>query len=283
LAGKTVKCPKCQTAFALPAAEQAFDVVDDNEPVVARPKVKPPEPDPGFSVVPEDDEPKPRKIKKRVVEEDEEDEYVPRRRSSASAAGNTRMFVLLGGLVAFLAVAAGGIYYAVSKVDVKPNAETPQTPGPGPAPTPGPVEWTPYTPKDGTFTVLLPGTPTEQAGGVLGADTRGWELTAGDWTYKIALVKLPELAEGLGDSILDSVMGEITSHADNEKGINQTSATLGKYPAKQVAYSEGPDGKIVRAATVGSQILVFEVTHKGAAVGPDDDGAKKFFGGITVK
>src|SRR5262245_16204542 len=85
LAGKTVKCPKCHVAFTLPTPDPGFEVIEDDEPVVAKPKVKPPAADAGFTVV-EDEEPerpKPKKkLKKRVVLEDEDEFYpVPRRRA----------------------------------------------------------------------------------------------------------------------------------------------------------------------------------------------------------
>src|SRR5262245_54945349 len=78
LAGKTVKCPKCQSAFSLPAPESEFEVVGD---VAAFAPVKPvtAAADPGFELV-EDDEPVVAAVKSKkaaaapafeVVEDDE--------------------------------------------------------------------------------------------------------------------------------------------------------------------------------------------------------------------
>jgi phage FluMu protein Com len=41
-AGKRVKCPKCQVLMELPAPEPDFEIVDDEPPVMAKPKPKSP-------------------------------------------------------------------------------------------------------------------------------------------------------------------------------------------------------------------------------------------------
>jgi hypothetical protein len=282
LAGKTVKCPKCLTAIRLPAAEPGFEVVEDDEPVVARPKVKPPDAS-GFTVV-EDEEPerpKPKKIRTRPVTEDEEDERYPiprRRASSGSAASHTRLFIALGGGLVFLAVIASGVYYALGKVPTKPpTAAT----GHEPVTPPAPVEWKLFTSPDKTFSVRLPGTPTSANDGDLaGVKTQNWALKAGDWEYKFTVVTLPP--ELPGEAMLDTMVETLSSSAKPDPGVTYTDVKLGKYPARQVRFVTGMEHLYLRAATAGGRLFLFVVSSKTPSTEAADE-VTKYFDSVSIQ
>ncbi len=290
LAGKTVKCPKCQTAFVLPTPDTGFEVIEDDEPVVAKPKVKPPIPDPGFTVVEDDlpERPKPKKLpRKRIVEEEDDFLPLPRRRSSGgTAASHTRLFILLAGGLVFLAAVSGGLYYALSKVSsTLPTPPTTSTPAP-------PIEWTTFTPPGDQFTVTLPGKPTapKQLGdggakGFEGANMHAWELNGEDLEYKMLVVTIPQGLPGgggVGDAILDEMMTQFTARANPDPGVARSDAMLGQYSAQQVVYVEGAEHTILRATVVGNQVFAFVVLRKGNAIEAGEEGVKKYFDSIAI-
>jgi hypothetical protein len=282
LAGKTVKCPKCRTTFTLPTPEPGFEVVEDDEPVVARPKVKPPEAS-GFTIVEDEipERPKPKKLpKKRILIDDEDEKYtVPRRRtSSGSAASHTRLFIALGGGLVLLAVIAGGVYYALGKVQTKPTtaATTPE-----PATPPAPVEWKTFTAPDKTFSVRLPGTPTPANDGDLaGVKTQNWQLKSGDWEYKFTVVTLPP--ELPGESMLDTMVETLSTGAKPDPGVTYTDTKLGKYPARQVRFVTGTEHLYLRAATAGGRLFIFVVSSKTPSTEAADE-VKKYFDSVTIQ
>jgi hypothetical protein len=285
LAGKAVKCPKCQSTFTLLMPDPGYEVIEDDEPVVAKPKVKPPEPPVGFSIV-EDDEPerpKPKKLpRKRIVEEDEDERYpIPRRRSpGGSAASHTRLFITLGGGVIFLAVIAVGLYYALGQVKVgTPPTAAPTTPTPEVL---KPVEWKTFTTPDKAISVSLPGTPTASAdaGDLAGAKTQTWELKAGDWEYKFTAVVLPP--ELPAESILETMVEALTAGVKKDAGVTRTDVALGKHPARQVRFVNGSEHLYLRAAAVGNKVFVFMATSKVPSTETADE-VKKYFDSVTIQ
>jgi hypothetical protein len=224
-------------------------------------------------------------VKKRVVLDDDDDEDerypVPRRRSAGgSAAGHTRLVIALGGGVLFLAVVAGGLYYALGQV--KPGA--PPTAAPA-APTPEaakPVEWKTFTTPDKSISVSLPGTPTAAADGgdLAGAKTQTWELKAGDWEYKFTAVALPP--ELPAESILETMVEALTAGVKKDAGVARTDVALGKHPARQVRFVNGNEHLYLRAAAIGNNVFVFMATSKVPSTEASDE-VKKYFDSVTVR
>jgi hypothetical protein len=282
LAGKTVKCPKCRTTFTLPAAEPGFEVVEDDEPVVARPKVKPPDAS-GFTIV-EDEEPEPPKPKKlpnkRILIDDEDEMYsVPRRRTSpGSAAGHTRLFIALGGGLVFLAVIASGVYYALGKVPTKPPTVAT---GHEPATPPASVEWKTFTAPDKSFSVRLPGTPTSANDGDLaGVKTQNWELKAGEWEYDFTAITLPP--ELPADSLLETIVDSYSAGTKPDAGVTWTDAKLGKYPARQIRFVNGAEHLYLRAVAVGGRMFVFVAKSKTSPKEAADE-VTKYFDSVSIQ
>ncbi len=225
LAGKTAKCPKCQTAFVLPSpesvADPGFELVDDDEPIMASPKKKPLA-DPGFEIV-EDDEPvvasskkkppvasqgfevieddepiaaKPRnKARQQVVEEDEDEDSdiddQPRKGKSRKKA-STPKWMYAGIAGAFLLVGLGvGLYFLLG---VKGTS------------------WKKFDAPDGSFTTYFPnGEPSaEDIWKIMGDEkapqdeskrkremeeagvkAEGWSRSDGGRKYIVAVVTFP--------------------------------------------------------------------------------------------
>ena len=94
LAGKRARCPACQAAVTIPAADPGFEVVEDAAPppprratpVLARPAAKPPAPPPppddaGFDVVDDEDDGRGYKAKAVNARRLDEDAAEERRRA----------------------------------------------------------------------------------------------------------------------------------------------------------------------------------------------------------
>ena len=213
--------------------------------------------------------------RKRYVEDD--DVFLPRRRSSAgSAASHTRLFILLAGGLAFLAVLVGGVYFAIDKVKTAPTETTPSS-----APLP-PPEWKTFAPPKTTFSVSLPGIPTaSKESNIVGAGMQTWELTDGIWEYKIVVVTIPK--EIPGDQFLDQLTELSTSQADKDPGVVESPSTLGKIPARQFAFVEGEAHTMLRTAIVENRAYVFVVICKDKPLDPKDDEVRKFFDSVSIQ
>jgi phage FluMu protein Com len=114
-AGQTIKCPKCEDVFALPAARRKppVELEIDDEDERPTPKKKKP------AVVEddEDDEPRPLKKKKRVVDEDDDEDERPRKKKKGKKsdgegdyASSPLRFIILGVLVIVMLVLGYFLY-----------------------------------------------------------------------------------------------------------------------------------------------------------------------------
>jgi hypothetical protein len=239
LAGKTVKCPKCQTAFALPAADAGFEVVEDDEPVVAQVKPKPPASESGFEVV-EDDEPVVASVKPKknvqaqafeVVEDDEpvpskprkksrpsvieeEDQELPARKKGKAKKGLSPLW-LYGSIVGILLLIglAVGVYFLIAG---KGGGQANPT-------------WHKFDDPNGKFVAFFPDGPpnvTEpesiigggnnrsrpnRAGEMeqMGFKTSAWSRDVGDRKYALAIMQVPQAIAA--QFTLDVFTKEITS------------------------------------------------------------------------
>lgn len=134
-AGQKIKCPKCETVFAVPAPKTTKPVVldeeDEDRPL---PKKKKP-------VVLEEDEYEPRPVKKKkpvIVEDDEEEEEDERpkkkkkkgkKSDEGGYASSPLRFVILGVLLVVMAVLG---YFLVKKINTPPKEIViPAKTGPG--------------------------------------------------------------------------------------------------------------------------------------------------------
>ena len=116
-AGQRIKCPKCQEAFAVPAAkrkpvELEIDEDDDERPPPRRKK-------PAVNDDDEDDDPRPMKRKKPVAVEDDEDEEEDERprkkkkkgkKTESDYANSPLRFIILGVLVVVMLVMGYFLY-----------------------------------------------------------------------------------------------------------------------------------------------------------------------------
>ena len=138
-AGKRVRCPKCQAAVPIPAAEaeDGFEVVDDPAPPAKPAKKKPvvveDEDDdeeerprkkrPRAEQDEDEDEDRPRKKRRRDEEDEDEDDDRPRRRGKSGSGVSMTRNVIMGVVLLILASVAGYIFY--TKLN-QPGDDTPK-------------------------------------------------------------------------------------------------------------------------------------------------------------
>src|SRR5262245_5084292 len=210
LAGKTVKCPKCASAFVLPAPDPGFEVVGTDEPVPARPVRKP---------------------RPRVVgEEDEEDDRPRTRRGGKKAPTPQWMYPTIAGVCVFVAAGAG-LWFAFGK-SPKSSANSSKS---------GPKEWILFDPVDEPFSVLLPGSPNDPfvandlGDRFVNATMRGWEVNLPEIEYKVLTIGftgvLPEWATD--DALLTRMVAQFTSRAERNPGVRTTTISMGQRTGRQ--------------------------------------------------
>lgn len=179
-AGKRVKCPKCGTPVAVPAAEADFEVVDDDppptpakkkptaaaKPVAAAVKRKP-EPVEVNEAVDDDEDDKPKKKSRRRDEDEEEDEKPKKKGGKRKVMGKNReeekkkrtIRLVLGivGAVTVLGVAVGVILVVMSMINNDPAKTGLPTQPTGPKKLTAPQTPSGWTKFQGEgFTVALP-------------------------------------------------------------------------------------------------------------------------------
>jgi phage FluMu protein Com len=132
-AGQKIKCPKCDTVFAVLAPKKKPVVLEDDEERPPPKKKKP-------VLLEEDEEPRPVKKKKKpvIVEDDEEEDERPRRKkkgkdkseSEGSFANSPLRFVILGVLVVVMLVMGYFLYKKLTAPPL-PDIIVPAKPVPG--------------------------------------------------------------------------------------------------------------------------------------------------------
>jgi len=139
-AGQRIKCPKCQNAFAVPAAKRKPVVLEEAEDDEPRPKKR--KPAPREEEDDEDDEPRPvRKKAKRPADDEDDEDDRPRKKKKkdkkeGSYATSPLRFVILGVLVIVMLVLAYFLYRKFTAEDQdtpkppQPNASAPAVTAP---------------------------------------------------------------------------------------------------------------------------------------------------------
>jgi hypothetical protein len=296
LAGKTARCPKCHEPFTLPAPDAGFEVVDDDDPVVAKPRPKMPVADPGFEVV-EDEEPvvaKPRKKPRPpiVVDDDDDDEdRAPRKRKKAKK--GLSPVVLYGSIAGvLLVIAAGvGIYFLAS--------------GKGGGLF-GP-SWTKFDAPDGSFSTSFPGGAPEGgdvmallAPGGAGVDPRqlaqakkameqmgmtvnGWQRAEKGRKYVAGYLSVPQQLAGMmkPDQIINQ--GFSPQAQSGSSVLGQEDTTVAGQKAKQV-HAKQKDGRLLlmRVFVVNTRVY-FLVVEGSDDLKADDSTARTFFDKFELK
>jgi hypothetical protein len=143
------------------------------------------------------------------------------------------------------------------------------------------TEWKEFTPKDGSFSVLLPGTPTEHKKTVMSpngmVEVLLFEVSGpGDSKFVIGYSEFPEgsIKPGTEDKRLDNARdGAIT----NAKGtlVRQKNLLLDKYPGREAVFKvEGKGLVLLRLYAVKNRLFQLVVMGNEELLASQD--AEKF-------
>jgi hypothetical protein len=278
LAGKTVRCPKCATAFGVPLPDAGFEVVEDDEPVVAKPRVKPQAPEPGFEVV-EDEEPvvaKPRKKPRpSVVEADDEDDDDRTLRKKKKPKKGLSPVLLYGSIASVvLLVGVGvGIYFLT-------------TGGKGGGGGVIGPSWSKFDAPDGSFSTSFPeGPPSSedilalmtrtdpQTGNQLrqvlsqtGMTVQGWSRDTGRKKYILGVMTLPANAAGMfsEDQMLQQMVsqGKAASGRGGESVLGERDLSVSGRKAKQLLSKRAGEFGLTTFTVANNRVYLFVVQSK---------------------
>jgi hypothetical protein len=144
-----------------------------------------------------------------------------------------------------------------------------------------PVPWTEFKSKDGNFSVLLPGTPTESVQTLTAQseqiDVQFYTLTTGNTAYMVSYSDYP--ASIFQTTPIKSILdGARDGAVKNSQGrlINETDIVLGTYPGRELNVESSDGTNVMRAHLFVVKERLYQViviTAKGRASSPD---LKKF-------
>jgi hypothetical protein len=296
LAGKTVRCPKCAAAFTVPAPDAGFEVVEDDEPVVAKPRAKPPAADPGFEIV-EDEVPvmaKPRKKPRPpvVVDDDDDDEdRTPRKKKKAKKGlSPVLLYGSIVGVVLLLGVGVG-IYFLTSGKGGGGGLFGPS--------------WTKFDAPDGSFSASFPGGSPETGDAMsllsgssakpqevaqakkameqMGMSLSAWSRTENNRKYVVGCMTIPPQMATMVKP--DQLMSQNFNmqNLGGGKVESQEDTTVSGQKAKQIL-GKSPDGKnaLMRIFIADNKIYFIGV-ESDEALKADDGMARQFFDKFELK
>ncbi|MDB5313034.1 MAG: hypothetical protein JWO38_7236 [Gemmataceae bacterium] len=282
-AGKTGKCPKCQTPIAIPPATPEFEVVD--EPAPPTPADNRPGSRRRSADAAPDDRPRGRRRDPDDRDEDEDDRPVSRRPvpGRKKAGGNGKVLILAVVGVAVLGLAAGGgiaAWFLLGK-DAPAGAAGNGPPGPQPQ-GPKATEWTRFDGPDGIFTAYFPsgsGTPidlVEKAADRFGPRTQTWTQRHDGRSYIATLWTWDAKTAGAANP---DVVARVTG---TKEFTAEALTTLGGRKARRYITTSGEISQALVSAGLGNgrSVMFTVLGNKGLTF--EDPLVEQFFAKIEL-
>jgi hypothetical protein len=310
VAGKQVKCPKCDTAVPVPAADPGFEVVDETpaaRPAVARPAVAAPaRPRPADDVDDrprrrardeegdDDDEDRPRS-RRRVTDEDDEDDRPARRKPKGKKKRSNLPLLLVGGAVGLFLLVGGAIVailtFLIPKDDKPrfPNQQPVAVAGPGRSlggsskpvpPASVPADWKTFSTPGSGLTVSVPvALQTFNVPGRMrkpGVSIAMWQaLHNNSKVYQVMVITVTKGRAPTGptsDRDLEVLCDGLGSSNDFGRERSCTHVNVGGHNGRQVVF----DSAVIRVTAVGRKAYFLTVATKGGAVNASDPDVTAF-------
>lgn len=110
------------------------------------------------------------------------------------------------------------------------------------------ADWKKFTSEKGDFSIMLPGTPTEQTGtSNTKGDTHIFDLNKGVVDYSIIYIDFDESVTWMSpDQVLNGFVNAGIKGDKKNKVLGERHITLGEYPGRAVTY-QTPDGVVAKA------------------------------------
>jgi hypothetical protein len=290
-AGKAVVCPKCKATLTVPAADSGYDVVEDDAPAMAKPKLPTP--------------------KRRVIEDDYEDEDDrPRKKKKKPQPKGVPVWAIVVPVLLVLLLIGGAIaaWFFWPKAKTPPTQVAPTMPSLFGTP---PVTWTPFTSPDGSFVASFPNGPPQTAsdGGAGGSGLTLPEMPgfggAGKGGKAVDLAKDMGIAIGMYSRLdgagmfsvsyasMPAIMGQTPSadsfwkdaklgkQPDGSELLAVEPTTVGGYPGKRALARLG--GNLVDTRITVVKGRTFTVKAAVQTSGNDSPLFKDFFDAFAIK
>ena len=161
------------------------------------------------------------------------------------------------------------------------------SPAPSPASSGGPAGWRAFSPPDGSFEVLLPGSPTETkmriplASGSASSTTEIVMDPGGETGFLLSWIDYPDdaIAGKTPDALLAISQASVVANATGGVVASQQAIALGDHPGRAwaIAYTNGVIA--CRAYLVGSRMYLLEAV---LALNEDPTAAETFFDSFTI-
>ena len=286
-AGKAVVCPKCKATLTVPSAEGGgYEVVEDDAPAMAKPKLPTP--------------------RRRVIDDDYEDEDDRPRKKRKPEPKGVPAWAIVVPIFLVLLIIGGSIaaWYFWPKAKSPPTQLAPTMPSLFGTP---PVTWMPFTSPDGSFVASFPNGPPQTAsdGGAGGSGLTLPEGFGGKGGKAVDMAKDMGIAIGMYSRLdgagafsvsyasMPAVMGQTPSvdsfwkdaklgkQPDGSELITVEPTTVGGYPGKRALARLGGNLVDTRITVVKGRTF----TVKAAVQTSANDSAlfKDFFDAFAIK
>ncbi|HEY2785500.1 MAG TPA: hypothetical protein VGJ05_11055 [Fimbriiglobus sp.] len=258
-----------------PAADSGFEVVDDDEPVIAKPKKKP-----RPKIVDDDDE--------------EEDDYNDRPRKKKNkqrgrSGSPAWMYAAIAGVL-LLIVGGVGIYFLASS---KGGLFGPS--------------WTKFDAPDGTFTAYFPGGPPanedvsnliskgekndteltkeKQEMEKMGIKFEAWSRTESRRKYVVGVMVFPPFLVQLMKSEFEKsgAVAKIFGNSGSGNILSETNVTVSGYSGKQILTKDGDNKRTFGRVILGDGRIFLVYTEGDSKLTADDSITKAFLEKFEIK